>query len=63
MSAGSLSALRKRKASTPLTKLTPAERAAKVLAFRGPTHNFTVDRPVPSNGVPVGRGCMRTSDL
>ena len=53
-------ALRKRKA-TPVTKLSPAERMAKVLAFRGPTYNFSTDRPTPSNGVPVTSSRFSTS--
>lgn len=54
-------ALRKRKPTTPLTSLTPAERMAKVLAFKGPTYNFSLDRPTPSNGVPVASSRFSTS--
>lgn len=31
-------------ANTQLTRLTPAERTAKLLAYRGPQHNFGVKR-------------------
>jgi hypothetical protein len=34
-----------------LLKLSPAERAAKLLAFRPGTHNFTPIRPTPSKPV------------
>lgn len=40
MSAGSLSVLRKRKAKVVLTDMTPAERMAHALGYRGPVHNF-----------------------
>lgn len=46
---GSVSAQRKRRIKTPDTALTPAERAAKVLAFRGPTHNYNANKPTPAN--------------
>ena len=37
---GSISAQRKHKPKTALTSLSPAERTAKLLAFKGTTHNF-----------------------
>lgn len=40
MSAGSLSVLRKRKPKVVLTDMTPAERMAHALGYRGPVHNF-----------------------
>lgn len=46
------------KSQHPDTKLTPAERTAKLLAFRGPTYNFGA--AVPSKPVHVAKGWVRT---
>lgn len=35
------------------TSLSPAERTAKLLAFRGQTHNFTQGTRFPSKKIPV----------
>ena len=63
MSAGSISALRKRKAVSPMAGMTAAEKnaylTAELLSFRGQTHNFTTT-PTPSKPIHTARGWMRT---
>ena len=51
-------AIRKRKPTAPVTSLSPAERTAKLLAFRGNTSTF--GPRVASKTVHVARGAFRT---
>ena len=65
MSAGSLSTLRKRNRVNPMAGMTAAEKNAyltnKTLAFRGPTYNFSAEKPEPFVGVPVASSRFSTS--
>ena len=40
--------------------LSPAERTAKLLAFKGQTHNFLTGNKVPSKVIGRAVGAMRT---
>ena len=50
----------KKPTSQPITKLTPAERAAKVLAHRGMYWNYTT-QPTPSKPIHTARGVFKTA--
>ena len=56
---GSVSAQRKRKPKTPVTGLSPAERAARLLAPRGAYWNFTTE-PTPSKKIHVASNKFAT---